>query len=116
MTPKQFSTTMAPLLAFCGKSLSEAQRDIYYDRLKHIEDAVFKDAVKALIDIETPGGFIPTIQKIKEACRDIIHARNTGAVRVSSAHKHPQEPFKVEDFPPELKEQIAKLKKKMGIK
>ncbi len=116
MTPKQFSNTMAPLLAFCNKALTEEQRNIYYERVKHIEDGVFKDAVNALIDIETPGGFIPTIQKIREACRDIIHARNVGCVKVGYAHKHPQEPVRMEDLPPELKEQIAKLKKRMGIK
>ena len=116
MTPKQFSNTMAPLLAFCNKSLTEEQRNIYYQRVKHLEDSIFRDAVTALIDMETPGGFIPTIQKIREACRDIIHARNVGQVKVGPAHKHEQEPVRMEDLPPELKDQIAKLKKKMGIK
>lgn len=115
MTPKQFSTSMAPLLAFCNKTLTEEQRNIYFERVKHHDAGVFAEGVKVLIDQVPPGSFIPTIQRINEICRDVVHARNVRPVKVGKHHTHEQEPFNLSDLPQEIKDMMDKLRGKKSF-
>jgi len=54
------------------KALTDDQRHVYYDRLKHYESSVLRDSINALVDTTK---FFPTPGDIKDAVREILHNR-----------------------------------------